>query len=529
MMDKPMRLLRGALLAGAVALSTTTCKDFLDVNTNPNAPQTVTAALYLPPMVHWMFTSPLYDGRFVGRYTQMWMVVGTSPTTWDRMGYDAGSDNGGMHWRDVYWSLGQNLVNMINLAEADQRWDVAGVGYIMKAWGWLTVTDLHGECVIKEAFDQTRYYFDYDTQDYAYTEVLRLLDKAIADLKRSDGSVDPTYWKTGDKVYGGDRTKWLKLAYAFKAITLNHYSAKTTYAPLAVMAYVDSAFTSNADDALLQYASSQPNDDRNFNGPTRGNLPAYRQTLFAVQLMNGTQTNGTVDPRMSRMLSPSPDGQFRGLDPNLGTVGALTAAQQPMNFFGYVTTPPAGSPSRYLFDDKTRMPLATYAELQFIKAEAAYRAGDKGTALAAYRLGIASHIDFVNARNLDNGQTPTQISGTEKAAFLADPNIVPVSAGALTMTQIMTQKYIALWGWGFDEVWMDQRRFHYTDVDPASGKQVFPGFAIPTNLFPDNAGKPAYRIRPRFNSEYVWNIASLTSIGAMAADYHTKPTWIINP
>ena len=36
---------------------------------------------------------------------------------------------------------------------------------------------------------------------------------------------------------------------------------------------------------------------------------------------------------------------------------------------------------------------------------------------------------------------------------------------------------------------MDLRRYHYTDIDPASGRQVFPGFAPPTNLYPDNAGK----------------------------------------
>lgn len=523
-----MRLLRGAVLAAALSLPIGSCKDFLDVNKNPNGPETVAANLYLPPMLHWMFSAPLFDGRFIGRYTQMWLLCCSSPpSTWDRMGYDAGSDNGGEHWRDVYWSLGQNLVDMINKAEADQRWDVAGVGYVMKAWGWMTLTDIHGEIIVKEALDQTRYYFDYDSQDYAYTETLRLLDLAIADLQKTDGNVDATYWRSGDRVYSGDRTKWLKLAYGFKAIALNHFTAKASYKPADVIAAVDAAFASGADDALLQYPASQPNDDRNFWGPTRGNLPSYRQGAFMVQLMNGTQTNGVVDPRMSRMLAASPDGQYRGLDPN--TTAALTATQQPMNFWGYVATPAAGSPTRYLFDDKSRMPLVTYSELQFIKAEAAFRNGDKATALTAYRNGVAAHLDFVNARNLDAGQTPTQISSAEKATFLADPNIVPTNANNLTLTQIMTQKYIALWAWGFDEVWMDMRRFHYTDLDPATGKQVYPGFSFPTNVFPDNASKPVYRIRPRFNSEYVWNIATLTSLGAMAADYHTKPTWIINP
>jgi len=416
---------------------------------------------------------------------------------------------------------------MINKAEAGQRWDVAGVGHVMKAWGWMTLTDIHGEIIVKEALDQTKYYFNYDTQEDAYTETLRLLDQAITYLQKTDGNVDATYWSKGDKVYSGDRTKWLKLAYAFKAIALNHFSAKATYKPADIIAAVDASLAGNADDALLQFPATQPNDDRNFWGPTRGNLPSYRQGAFIVQLMNGTQTNGTVDPRMSRMLAPSPDGQYRGLDPN--TTAALTSTLQPMNLWGYTSTPPSGSPTRYIFDDKSRMPLVTYAEMQFIKAEAAYRAGDKATALTAYKNGISAHLDFVNARNLDAGQTPTQITAAEKAAYLADPDIVPASANSLTLTQIMTQKYIALWGWGFDEVWMDLRRFHYTDTDPATGKQVYPGFSIPTNLYPDNASKPVYRIRPRYNSEYVWNIATLTALGALAADYHTKPTWIINP
>ena len=62
-----------------------------------------------------------------------------------------------------------------------------------------------------------------------------------------------------------------------------------------------------------------------------------------------------------------------------------------------------------------------------------------------------------------------------------------------------------------------------------SGVEVFRGFAPPTNLYPDNGGKLVQRIRPRFNSEYVWNRASLDVIGGLATDYHTKPLWITQP
>jgi len=73
------------------------------------------------------------------------------------------------------------------------------------------------------------------------------------------------------------------------------------------------------------------------------------------------------------------------------------------------------------------------------------------------------------------------------------------------------------------------RRYHYTDVDPASGKQVYPGFAPPTNLYPDNSGKIAQRIRPRYNSEYVWNFEALKVIGGNNLDFHTKPMWLTQP
>ena len=522
-----MKRIFAALLVGSLSLSAA-CSDYLDVNTNPNGPQTVTANLYLPPMLHWLVTSPQFDGRFVGRYTQEWVLTGvTAISTWDRMGYDPSTDNGAQQWRDVYWTFGQNLIDMNNKAEAEQRWDLLGVGLILKAWGWQVLTDLHGEIIIKEAIDQSRTSFDYDTQDFAYQEVKRLLDSAIVLLQKTDGAVDQVYLAKGDKIYNGDRLKWLKFAYGMRALSLNHFSNKSTYDPAAVIADVDRSFGSNADDALLTYpALSTDNNDRNFWGTSRDNITNYRQTRFIVNLMNGNQFGGTVDPRMSRMLSPSPDGSFQGLDPNVLNFGALPAAQQPNNFYGYPGTQRVGLPSRYLFSDKSKIPVMTYSQLQFIKAEAALRMGDQATALTAYTNGISSHIDFVNARNLDDNQAVTQISGAEKTAFLTSPNIVPA---VLTLSHIMSQKVIAQWAWGHNELWMDMRRYHYTDVDAVSGTQVFRGFAPPSNLYPDNSGKVAQRIRPRFNSEYVWNSASLGVIGALATDYHTKPLWITQP
>ncbi len=172
----------------------------------------------------------------------------------------------------------------------------------------------------------------------------------------------------------------------------------------------------------------------------------------------------------------------------------------------------------------------TSSEIQFMKAEAAYRKGDKPTALAAYRQGISQHFDMLLSKynvNIRAGRTMTTAT---RDAFLALPQVVP-SAANLTMSQIMQQKFIALWGYGVLEAWTDLRRFHYTDIDPATGKQVFYAFTPPqgTDLWPDNGGKYSYRVRPRHNSEYVWNIAELAVYGGDKIDYHCKEMWFSLP
>lgn len=514
------------IMAGMVTLGG--CKKFLDVNDNPNAPQVVEANLYLAPMLHWMVTSPTYDSRFIGRYTQNWTIT-TTATTWDRQGYDPASDNASQLFRDVYWSLGQNLVNMNSIAEKQERWDLLGVGQILKAWGWLALTDIHGEIPIKQAFEG-RTTFDYDTQEFAYQESFRLLDLAIANLKRTDGAVDSRYLAKTDIIYKGKTDLWIKFAQGLKAMALNHFSNKAgLYKPDDVIAAVDASIgRGDAEQPLLAYTGTA-NDDINFYASNRDNLTNYRQTKFILGLMNGTQYPGLVDPRMSRMLSPSPDGEYRGLDIALG-VGALTANQQPQNFWGYPTLDLSlRKPSRYIFSAKSKLPLFTYSQLQFVKAEAAFKKGDKVTALDAYTKGISAHFDFVNARNSDDGQVPTQISSNEKATYMASALVIPTSPNDLTLTNIMLQKYIAQWGYGHLEQWMDLRRYHYKDLDAATGAQVFAGFTPPTNLYADNAGKLVYRIRPRYNSEYIWNREALDKIGALTTDYHTNEMWITLP
>jgi len=98
---------------------------------------------------------------------------------------------------------------------------------------------------------------------------------------------------------------------------------------------------------------------------------------------------------------------------------------------------------------------------------------------------------------------------------------VAQNAAALTIADIMQQKYIAQWGWAGTETWCDLRKYHY---DPTVFRTYY---QIPaaTLIY----GKYAYRNRPRYNSEYVWNAAELAKWGGLAANYNTLEMWFSQP
>ena len=94
----------------------------------------------------------------------------------------------------------------------------------------------------------------------------------------------------------------------------------------------------------------------------------------------------------------------------------------------------------------------------------------------------------------------------------------------------MLQKYIASYGFGTEETWTDMRRYHYNkDKDPVSGNPVYAEFVLPATIYQYNLGNPVYRARPRYNSEYLYNVPALKDIGADLSEYNTKEQWFSQP
>jgi hypothetical protein len=540
------------VLAAVGVMSLASCSKKLDsAYLNPNNPVEGSIEAILPNVINQMTSTaapptgggggsygPVAEAVLLGRYIQYWHSY-TTGDNYDQMGgvYGTTSDNTGVVWAMHYYGIGANAKFIISRGKEQQKWDYVGVAHAIFAFSWLTLTEEYGEVILRQAFDQNRDQFDYDQQSLVYDTVRQICDSAIMYLNRTDGNVSAANLAYGDGYfYGGDVTKWKKFVYAIKARSFAHLSNKSFYLtkgyPDSVIKYCDLSLSSNADNAVQKWVGGNFSGTNNYYGPYRNNIATIRQSGFIADLLTGASTaspfKGIFDPRTPYLINENNNGTYKGVAPNLGST-SLAANDLPKNFWraAYSSITATADSGRYIFNNLAPMPVLTAAEIQFMKSEAAFRKGDKALALDAYTKGINLSFDMLITNYEGRIPTANKITTTSRAAYIAA--VVPVSAATLNLSMIMLQKYIALYGIGMNETWTDLRRFHYTDLDPATGKSVYAGFTIPATLTSLNNGKPVYRCRPRYNSEYLYNIPALQAIGALASDYHTKEQWFSQP
>lgn len=530
------------LASFVLIFSFSSCEKKIDAAfANPNASVRVPIETILPGVIGNFIGSSAAagsaygtgnDGLYIGRYVQFWGTNG-SGNQYDQMGGATGaSDILGSVWAMHYFGMGENLNKMIKWGIEEEKWDYVGVGYAIRAWSWLTLTNMHGEVILTEAFRPEQLVFKYNTQQDVYDSVRSIARLAVSYLEKTGGNVSQSNLAKGDAYfYNGDVNKWKKFAYSVMARSFNHLSNKTDYKADSVLKYAALAINANTDNATVKFANTGITGTSNYYGPFRANVGALRQSQFAANLMNGLNSrfSGLPDPRAFYMLRENTNGSIRGVLMNKGATGLVTA-DQPQGFWGQVfssaTSPTSDAACRYIFKNGAPFPVLTASEVKFMVAEAYLRKGDAAAARTAYLDGVSLNIDMLTDVYNADVPVPRQITPAIKTAFLANPTLA-VPAASLSLSHIMLQKYIALYGFGPIETWVDMRRFHYIDADEKAGGQVYADFVPPSgiDLFINNSNKLTYRARPRFNSEYLYNVAELTRLGALALDYNTKEQW----
>jgi hypothetical protein len=621
------KILISIVLLTSLLFATVSCKKYLDVNKNVDAPAQIDGYLYLAGILQ-AYQGNYYDVRATAPLTQM--MGTTSFTVFAQNYYSEGSDNGGELWRMTYWLQGMNLENMINQSVAKEDWTLAGIGYAIKAYSWDQLTKEYGELPLKQAFVPGLLSFNYDYQDTIYAQVRRWAYMAIDYLGRTDNHIYGTKISANDWVYGtyaDEKAKWTKFAYGVIVRNLASLSNKTNfvtdYAPELITA-AGKSFTSFADDATVKVAGGSTSAPQtaynNFWGTVRLNLSySYFQHEYAVQVMTGSvpqydvttgnkliaapvnayypyqlaatqiicdtviMTPGHYDPRMAVKLSTIDDPSYNSMS-NVYNIkkrkyygGSFTGASGPIgtapSYYGRTavsvnTGTLQDGKGRWLYRDDAPYILMTYAELQFDLAEAYWKMGQTANALTAFKAGVSADMDFT-ANYISSGTAGATLGGdkitkavfqTIAAEYLAGPYVNGMTVANLTLSHIMMQKWVALYPWGSQEAWVDMRKYNYdiayTGDHPASGNgwtlssltqkwdtdptKVYKGFYLaPAQVQArlgtynvKNAGAPEYRLRPRYNSEYMWNkpaLASLLPIAGTADNYQCSIPWFAYP
>lgn len=506
------------------------CRKYLDINDNPSFPQLVKAELLLAPMIFHMANGYSQDQTIVNKFNQT--ILGGSADEnskiWERHGYRSQSDVGGVMWRMVYFNHGLNLQLMLDDAITNKKYEYAGIGYAIKAWGYQMLTDYHGPVILDEALRSQQLKFKYNDQDEVYAKVREWCDSALYyfELQSPVDYVRGLNSEKTDNLYRGNMARWKKFVYGIKATQFNHLVNKSEYASRyadSVIRYVDLSFESLADDAMVKFKGDDGGNS-NVVGVkygvytssyyNRAGKPIVKYLTGGLRGLGEENAKTSLDPRLRIMLNftQTIDSAYIGGEPN------ITNSTVPSIQGRIVNSVLEG---KYIFRDNVQFPLMTYAQLQLIKAEAQFIKGDKQGAYTSYLNAIRSHIAFVNVfANPTTGQDKP-ITATEVNTYLNDSGEIPIDANDLTLADIMGQKYIVQWGWGGMEQWCDLRKYNYnTDIFrqfiPLSGSQL-------------QYKAYCYRVRPRYNSEYVWNSDELNRWGGLEPTYITKPTWFVLP
>ncbi|TWI17519.1 SusD/RagB family nutrient-binding outer membrane lipoprotein [Sphingobacterium siyangense] len=499
----------------------TSCKDWMDVNDNPNNPNTSvpTADLRLPPILAQFVDGYESAGTRGALLSQQLVSANNSASNWNLTQWNITSASINWPYQSWYVYCAVNIPDMLKAAEKSGANHYYGVGKVIWAWGFANLADMYGMVPYDEAFVGGNMTPKYDQDEYIYEQALKELDLGIEYLQKNQDQGAPELSK-GDYLYGGDVQKWIKLAYGLKVRMLNHLSKTDKYDPVAILANIEKAPKTVGESAVYQYQDEAVSGNAATNSLQYGNNNTNRLSqLYLNYILNDYTgapkgSNNVEDPRAALLIPNiiANDVQSRTVGVDLAT---LSANGFPSSEPKYAALRPSATSTGTWYTAKgSKGLLLTNAEMFFIKAEVYYKQGNKAQALQAYKDGIKAHCDLL---------------GVNSTTFLASSSVVQ-DANALTLSQVMIQKYIAL---SYSpEMFNDVRRMDYcTDASGAYNETqgVYKGFirpsfaytiAFPTqDLWPRRFNVPTYGIQ--YN--YAQVIAADPDVSAVT--YTAKPVF----
>jgi Starch-binding associating with outer membrane len=426
------------------------CTDkFDDVNFNPNAPTAVNSGLLLAQIQRDMMNSLMGEawgiGNIVIQHTAKNQFVNEDRYLWGEL-------NG--IWNNVYDNM-RDINNIIIQSDANNERNYKGIALVMKSWMFSLATDAYGDVPYSQATKAKagQNFPAYDTQEAIYQGIL-------ADLRTANDLLGTgTEVVAGDIIFKGNTANWKKLANSLRIRYLLRISNKRDVSAdlKAIVNNPTTApiFTGVADNAVYTYLAAAP-DQFPLHTSRIGSFNEFRASKTLMDTLKNLN-----DPRMPIFFRPTPSTisattpQYVGIPNGMNDVDALqfNGGPQMQSTIGTLYYEGAVTATGL---SVARGVVMTYAELQFLLAEAAERGLIDGNPATFYENGIRGSYAFY-------GLTPA-------ANYLTIPSVAYTGTRTEKLNKIGFQKWISLYYQGL-EAWFDWRRTRIPALRPAISNQ----------------------------------------------------------
>jgi len=438
------------------------CTKFQDgINVNPNLPSTASntqlianAELYLPGLS----SSP--QGEYYAQFLSETEYPNLSLYNQVNFGF-----------YDLYAGPLMNLETVLTSGKYDgNEGHVANqvaVAKMLKSYFFWHITDRWGDVPYTDALKgKANFTPKYDKQDVIYDSLFKALEDANNMIVTGNIS--------NDLVYGGDMTKWKKLAntirmlMALRLSKVNPTKGSTEFNK----ALTAGVMAANSDNLVFKHLPDASNQNYWY-----GQVFGLNRTWWALSKTLVDRMKPTSDPRL-----PIYGDKTKNINDYIGLPFGNTAAINKDNFSLMGTA---------IWKQDAQIHLVTYAQSLFAKAEAAKLGWIPGTDIAAktnYDLAIDQSVRQWNNNSI-----------TGLSTMMLHPNVAYDPANALK--QIAEQRYIHLFMHGY-EAWAEWRRTGYpNDMVSPGGKAVPRRQAYPTEESFNNTTNYQQAVQTQFGGQ----------------------------
>lgn len=476
-----MKTLKYISFVFAALLVLTGCEDFLDVNKSIDSPTTITVDQALPTAVFYA-AQQVYDHAEYGVYLSQALTTASKSQTGSyaySQGWEFLSMNRHPQWRRHYYDLGANINEMIKAAEKIDSKNFILIGRTIMLQSTMFTTDVFGDMPRKNAYTATSP--TYDTQEEVYEWMFQEADALVAlydDPAWVDNPANVPITQKMDRIFSGDMKKWGLYAKSLRARLWLRKLPNWNNTPEVCQQIIDMV-----DDILNDSEWEEPR--YKFNGGTneqncpwgpaapiinswesRGNrLATSIPTAFFTQAILGAypmthsynqNRRYAIDPRAEKLMVPRTDNRLLWLESNIGMDVSRKVTDYPDLFCTTTQTNPFTKNDGYV-------PLITYYELMFIKAEAQYWKGDKTEAFRTTDEVVRkSMMDYGISGNMEGSKNAdgSNMTGRNKQRYDAFFEIRLPGEDKFKISDLMQQKYVLMYLQ--PEQWTDMRRYNYS-------------------------------------------------------------------